>query len=317
MLIISQTDFVYARKETVAKTNMKFFVDHIEPVMIKRVKMPIYAILLKATQTLGDSSIFLQMFLNAEIAEDIPYLEDHVLNEARVRSKEDVHEYVSSTLNGIKAENTYCCDFDLHLDYDDPRYYNCTAISAIADKNGDHAEITLSFTKINFLLTSLFLYQITAREEFIHIFTDSNFKESEFIPIKSFIRNASCVVTIGNKKKVFTHYDAYIGLRKFGFSSVDTFNESKELDNEISEKKWKFLYGKDPIISNILFDERIIDNKAVEVVDILYPIISEVKDKDGKSTTIMKPFKVLQIVSNMIKKQSNFIDPNVIYKKNN
>ena len=94
MLIIPQDEFVHARKESIEKTDKVFFVDDVTPVIIKRIKMPMYAILLKALQNVEGKMIYLQMFLSAEIAEDIPYLEEHTLNEARVREEKDIHNYV-------------------------------------------------------------------------------------------------------------------------------------------------------------------------------------------------------------------------------
>ena len=314
MLIIPQEEFVHARKESIIKSTKVFFMDDITPIIIKRIKMPMYAMLLKAIQNVEGRMIYLQMFLSAEIAEDIPYLEEHTLNEARVRGEKDIHKYVTENLAGITADSTFCCDFDMHLDVENPKYYKCTAISSL-EENGVHEEITLMIPKNNFFILSLFLYQITSREEFIHVFTDDVFQGVEYIPITSFTKNSSCVIKVGKEKKVLTHYQAYIGPRKFGFSSVDNLNESKELNNKMPEDEWKEWYKDDSIISNILYDERIIDGELTDVIDILYPDTTEIEDKDGKVQTIYKPFKVLQVKLSIIERQSNFINPDVIYKK--
>ena len=316
MLLISQDEFIKARKEIAKGTDKTFFIDEINPVVIRRLKIPHYTILLRAVQRLQERVIYLQLFLTAEIADDIPYLEEHPLNEVRVKMEENVHKYVSESLQGITGDSTYVCDFDMHICQEDPKYYQCTAICSVTNDDGIHEEINIKIGKSNFLLLSTFLYQITAREDFIDTFSDKRFREVEFIPTRSFTRNSSCITTIGRSKKVLTHYEAYIGPRKFGFASITDLESGMELNNEMPEDEWKEWYANDPIISNIIYDERIDNGKLVEVIDILYPDRREIESKDGKVETIDKPYKVLQVELDVAEADSNFVDPYVIYKKN-
>ena len=313
MIIIPQDEFIKARNEEKRKIDDVFFVNEIFPVMIKQIKLPYYSIILKAIQTLGNEAIFLQCTLYAENSEDIPYLENHVLNQRNIERNKKSHEFAYSELKGINGDCTYATDFNMVLNKDDTRYHKCTAIRSTLRKD-THDEIDLLISKDNFVILSLFLAQITNRIEFLRTFTNAGFKRTEFIKIPALVRNSSCIVDYEDGRKfVMTHYKVELGPKVYGFAFLDDYDELRELNNPMDKKDWEEWYKGDPIITNVVEDKIYEDDKLVDVLDIVYPITVEVEDK-GQIVTIDKPYKILQIKKKDMKLLT-IINPDVIYKK--
>lgn len=312
MIIIPQDEFIKARNESKKKIDDVFFVDEIYPIILRNIGHSYYTIILKAVQKLKEEAIFFQLILSAEEPEDIYFLNESNINERKINNSISANTFVRREMQGINQNCTYSCDFDMHLDKNNLNYYTCSAIR-VSESNKVHDEIKLMITKDSYIILTIFLSQITNRLEFLQVFTNPGFRKMEFINAKNIQKNSSCITKlVDGKEAVLTHYTVTIGPRIYGFAFMDTYNKSKELKNKMSEKDWTEWYKNDPIITNIIEDEKIYDGKVHTVIDIIYPITSEVKD-NGETITIQKPYKVLQIEQKNAKLLTP-INPNIIYK---
>lgn len=274
----------------------KFIVDNLLPLCIEELEDNMISILFVAGQDSTETIIFLKILYGIENQLDKTYISLHPLNMKNISNDFERIKFYSEMTKDFSEDKLYFTTLEMHKE---DLFYSSIAMRKM-DRRG-HADV-----KDLYIRKDMFIRYKVFEDKFINCvqgaelaFTNPRFKNVSYTYIDHSTMNATTKILATNL--VYSHYVCGRGPTQFKFNTVTPAIPGLKLRVAIGEDAYLALYGDEPIITDILYDE------ITNTVLLLYDKYHAISGNFIGVEVIVYHGKFLD--------KCNFLDPTKIYER--